>query len=132
MATSQVAAVVWDMKREWPDNRRMALAPFVRAGAEDQLNLERSSSATGQQSSRRRTIFVIKKTSRLASTTAAGMKIQRILIFDDHPDSLRLVFGRRLHPYVDFWRPQRVMSWELIVVSIVTLVGLIGMVWPLV
>jgi hypothetical protein len=32
--------------------------------------------------------------------------IRRILIFDNHPDSLRLVFGRRLNADVDLSTPQ--------------------------
>jgi hypothetical protein len=119
------------MKREWPDYRGMALpAQFVRPSAEDQLNFE-PSAWTGQQSPRTKTIFVIKNTSRLSSTNAAGKKIRRILIFDNHPDSLRLVFGRRPLPDVDLIQSKRVSSWELILVSIVTLAGLVGMFWPL-
>jgi hypothetical protein len=120
------------MKREPPHNRGMALpAQFVRPSDDDQPNLVPGFSVTEQRSGRTRKIFVIKKTSRLPSTHAAGKKIRRILIFDNHPESLRLVFGRRLHPDIDLSRPQRVSSWELIIVSIVTIGGLIGMFWPL-
>jgi hypothetical protein len=120
------------MKREWPHYRGTALpAPFVRPTDGDQLNLARAFPATRQQRGRTRKIFVIKKTSRLPSANAAGKKIRRILIFDNHPDSLRLVFGRRSHPDVDLSRSQRVSSWELIIVSIVTIGALVGMFWPL-
>jgi hypothetical protein len=104
---------------------------FVRPSADDQLNLARDFPVTGHRSGRRKKIFVIKKTSRLPSTNGAGKKIRRILIFDNHPESLRLVFGRRPHPDVDLSRPQRVSSWELIIVLIVTVAGLVGMFWPL-
>jgi hypothetical protein len=57
--------------------------------------------------------------------------MRRILIFDDHPDSLRLVFGRRRISDVDVSRARQISSGELIVVSMVTLVGLIGVFWPL-
>ena len=103
---------------------------FVRRITEGQLNLARTSSGDRQRS-RTRKIFIIKKTSRLPSTNAAGKKIRRILIFDNHPDSLRLLFGERTNPYVDLSVPQRVSSWELIVVSILTMSALFGMVWPL-
>lgn len=110
----------------------MALpASLVRPGAEDQLNLGRAFSVAGERRGQTRKIFVIKKISRLPSTNAAGKKIRCILIFDNHPDSLRLVFGRRPHPDVDLSRPQRVSSWELIIVLIVTIAGLVGMFWPL-
>jgi hypothetical protein len=119
------------MKREWRHYRGTALpAKFVRPNAEDHLNFELSA-RTGQQSPRTKTIFVIKKTSQLSSTNAAGKKIRRILIFDNHPDSLRLVFGRRPLPDVDLIRSKRVGSLELILVSIVTVAGLLGMFWPL-
>ena len=102
---------------------------FVRRITEGQLNLAQTSG--DRQRSRTRKIFIIKKTSRLPSTNAAGKKIRRILIFDNHPDSLRLLFGERTNPYVDLSVPQRVSSWELIVVSILTMSALFGMVWPL-
>src|ERR1700737_4920038 len=90
------------MKREWPHDRGMVLpASFVRSSADDQLNLARAFSMTGGQRGRTRKIFVIKKTSRLPSTNAAGKKIRRILIFDNHPDSLRLVSEQRLSVDVD-------------------------------
>ena len=103
---------------------------FVRRITEGQLNLAQTSSGDKQRS-RTRKIFIIKKTSRLPSTNAAGKKIRRILIFDNHPDSLRLLFGERTNPYVDLSVPQRVSSWELIVVSILTMSALFGMIWPL-
>jgi len=103
---------------------------FVRRITEGQLNLAQTSSGDRQRSWTRK-IFIIKKTSRLPSTNAAGKKIRRILIFDNHPDSLRLLFGERTNPHVDLSVPQRVSSWELIVVSILTMSALFGMVWPL-
>jgi|SRR5438132_6548242 len=120
------------MKREQPRYRGMALpASFVRPNADDQLNLARRFPVTGQQGGRRRKIFVIKKTSRLPSTNATGKKIRRILIFDNHPDSLRLVYGHRPNPFVDHSAPQRVSWWDLIIVSGLTIVILVGMFWPL-
>ena len=119
------------MKREWRHYRGTALpAQFVRPSAEDQLNFE-PSARTGQQSRRTKKIFVINKTSRLSSTNAAGKKIRRILIFDNHPDSLRLVFGHRPLPDLDLAPPEQVISWELIVVSILAVAGLVGMFWQL-
>jgi hypothetical protein len=109
----------------------MALpASFVGRITEGQLNLARTSSVD-RQHRRARKIFIIKKTSRLPSTNAAGKKIRRILIFDNHPDSLRLVFGERANPYVNLSLPQRVSSWELVFVSILTMSALFGMFWPL-
>lgn len=119
------------MKRKRPHNRGMALPPLlVSPGADDQLNFGRFS-GTGRRSDGTRRIFVIKKTSRLASANAGGRKIRRILVFDNHPDSLRLVFGRRRHPDVDLSQSHRGRSWEVIIVSGLTLAGLVGMFWPL-
>ncbi len=103
---------------------------FVRRITEGQLNLTQTSSGDRQRV-RTRKIFIIKKTSRLPSTNAAGKKIRRILIFDNHPDSLRLVFGERANPYVDLSVPQRVSSWELVLVSILIMSASFGMFWPL-
>ena len=104
-------------------------------------NLFRFPSASGQPGVRVSKIFVIKQTWRLLdsrsgqalpATNGTRKQIRRILIFDDHPDSLRLVFGRRANPQIDLSVPQRVSSWELVVVSILTMGALIGMFWPLI
>ena len=120
------------MKREWPHDRGMALPEqFVRPSADDQRNSGRAFSVTGQRRDQTRKIFVIKKTSRLPSTNAAGKKIRRILIFDNHPDSLRLVYGRRPHPDVDLSGSHRASWWDLVIVSGLTIGILVGMFWPL-
>jgi hypothetical protein len=67
----------------------------------------------------------------LPSANSTGRKIQRVLIFDNHPDSLRLVFGGRPHPFVDLSRPERISLWELVIVSILVIAGLVGIFWPL-
>src|ERR1700726_3074334 len=92
---------------------------FVRLDADDRLNLRRRFSLPGERRGQTRKIFVIKETSRVPSINAAGRKIRRILIFDNHPDSLHLIFGRRRSPYPS--APRRTSSWELTVVSILTI-----------
>jgi hypothetical protein len=96
-----------------------------------QPNFFRLPSSSKQPGVRARKIFVIKQVQRLPATTAARKKIQRILIFDDHPDSLRLVLEGGANPHRDLSLPQRVSSWELILVSILTMGALLGMFWPL-
>jgi hypothetical protein len=103
---------------------------FVRRITEGQLNLAQTSSGDRQRA-RTRKIFVIKKTSRLPSTNAAGKKIRRILIFDNHPDSLRLVFEGEAISHHELPKSRHVSSWELLIVSILTIAGLVGMFWPL-
>lgn len=98
------------MKMERPHYRRMALARFVKPGAADQLNLGRGVSPTGERRVRTRKMFVIKQTIRLQPKTGTHKKIRRVLIFDNHPDSLRLIFGRRHLPGLDLSRRHRV-SW---------------------
>jgi hypothetical protein len=116
------------MKREWHQYRGTALpADFVRPGNADQLNFAQGFSATGQRSARPRKIFVVKKTSRLSSTNAPDKKIRRILIFDNHPDSLRLVFGRQ----ADSSEPRSTSLWELVLVAALTFGAVFGMFWPL-
>jgi len=103
-------------------------APFIRPGPDDQQSLARVFSRSAQQRKRRK-IFVIEQTSRLPSTNNAGKKIRRILIYDNHPDSLRLVSGRAANRSLSV--PPRVGSWELLIVSSLAIAGLIGMFWPL-
>lgn len=91
----------------------------------------RFSSASEHPGVRVRKIFVIKKVQRLQATTAAGKKIQRILIFDDHPDSLRLILGgsasRDTRRTSGGWATLRVF----ILPGIAALTALLAMFWPL-
>jgi hypothetical protein len=49
----------------------------------------------------------------LPATNTQGKTIQRILIFDDDPASLRLVFGRRARSQsAGWWEP--ILAWMLI------------------
>jgi phage-related protein len=106
----------------------MALpAQFVRPSADDQLNLTPDFSSNRQRRVRMKKIFVIKKTSRLPSTNTAGKKIRHILIFDNHPESLRLVFGQQ----ADSSEPQSTSLWELVLVAALTFGAVFGMFWPL-
>jgi hypothetical protein len=106
-------------------------ARLVRPIENRRPNLFDLPSASGQPGVRAKKIFVIKQEIQLPQTNAAGNKIRRILIFDNHPDSLRLVFGRRANPHIHLSAPERVISWELILVSILIMGALIGMLWPL-
>ena len=74
---------------------------------------------------------MIKQVRRLKSTTGTHKKIRRILIFDNHSDSLDLVFGRQASPHLDLSRRSRVSPWGLFLVSILIMGALIGMFWPL-
>ena len=102
----------------------------TRPGAENQPNWPRRLDLAEQ---RRRTkkIFILEKTSRLRSTNMTGTKIRRILIFDNHPDSLRLVFRRRLNVYVGRSESQSFSSWDLVVLSSAVIVLVVAMFWPL-
>jgi hypothetical protein len=106
-------------------------ARLVRPIDNRSANLFEFPSASGLPGVRAKNIFVIKQEIHLPQTNAAGNKIRRILIFDNHPASLRLVFGRRANPHIHLSAPERVISWELIFVSILIMGALIGMFWPL-
>lgn len=89
-------------------------------------------SASEQPGIRARRIFVIKQASRLPATNTEGKTIQRILIFDDHPESPRLVFGRRANPQVDRTAPPSAGWWEPILAWMLILGALILMFSPLI
>jgi len=94
-------------------------------------SLFRLSAASEKPRRRTRKIFVINQARRLASINGTKKKLRRILIFDDHPDSLRLVFEGGASRHDDLSVPPRATSWDLILVSILAMVALIGMFWPL-
>ncbi len=86
-----------------------------------------TSSGIGQTGLRQKRLFIIKQVSR----SGTDKKIRRVLIFDNHPDSLRLVFEGGAISHHELPKSRHVSSWELIVVSILTIGGLVGMFWPL-
>jgi hypothetical protein len=60
-----------------------------------------------------------------------GKSIRRILIFDNHPDSLRLVFGRRLNTDVDPGAPQ-ITSRRYIIFGLIPILAVVlATVWLL-
>ncbi len=129
------------MKRKSFQHRQVSFpAPFVRTIANHQPDLARPFPVSRQPGIRAKKIFVIKESSRpfdsrsgqaLPATNAARKRTQHILIFDDHPDSLRLVLGRRVNPQAHLSAPPSGSSWEAILVSILTMGALVAMFWPL-
>lgn len=94
-------------------------------------NLFRFPSASEHSGVRVRKIFVIKEVQRLPATTTAYRRIQRILIFDNHPASLRLVFGRRVDSHVHFYDPQPITSSEIALLWILVVGLMLAMFWPI-
>jgi hypothetical protein len=69
--------------------------------------------------------FIIKQAVQLPPTNSTESRtVQHVLIFDDHPESLRLVFGGAA-AQVDLSRPRSVSSWHLVLLSIL-LMGLLS------
>jgi hypothetical protein len=120
------------MKRNISRSRAISFSarPFKPRTTHDPLVL-RSSSASEQSSIRAKRIFVISRVSLLPATNTQGKTIQRILIFDDHPASLRLVFGRRTSPRVRWPTPPSAQWWELPLAWMLLLGVLIMMFSPL-
>jgi hypothetical protein len=111
LAAMRWAVLKFSMQRNGSHSRRLvAGAPFVRPLATK--------------------IFVIRER-HLESSTGRKKNIRRILIFDDHPDSLRLVFGRSASSQLDLSESQPVRWWKLALVSLLTMVVLLTMFAPL-
>jgi hypothetical protein len=94
-------------------------------------DLFRLSLLSGYPSVRPKKIFVIKQTGRLQPTNAKGKEVQRILIFDNHPASIRLVFEHRAKLRAGLSVPPRATSWELTLVTMLAVVLLIAMLAPI-
>src|SRR3977135_2984608 len=103
---------------------------------EDDSFLPRCQFASGPSSISARRIFVVNQTSQLPVGGTQGQTIQRILIFDDHPDTLRLVFGRGAPPPAEpaveegkrWWEP--IWGWTLLLgVMVFSLLSLF-LKWP--
>jgi hypothetical protein len=83
-----------------------------------------------KRNARAKTIFVITQITALAATNIPGKKMRRILIFDNHPDSLRLASREQANTRIDSAKT-RANSWHVLIVSLVAAGGLLGMLWPL-
>jgi len=116
------------MKRKSFGTRQIQFpAPLVGTIAARESKLAQTSSGIRQAGLRRKRLFIIKQ----VGLSGTDKKIRRVLIFDNHPDSLRLVFEGGAISQHELPKSRHVSSWELIFVSILIIGGLVGMFWPL-
>jgi hypothetical protein len=106
-------------------------APIVRAQTNRQSNLIQTSPGNEQRRHRTRKIFVFKQVQRLPAANAPDRTIRRVLVFDNHPDSLHLVFGLQANRSVASSESQRASVWEFILVATLAFALVFGMFWPL-
>jgi hypothetical protein len=115
-------------RRNFP--QRPTTFPIQFVGEHNENNNRNSVLVVRERPCLPRTIFIMRKTSCLSATNGPVKSIRRILIFDDHPDSLRLIFGppgRRA-----YHTPGDRASWQdFILPGMAILAGLIAMFWPL-
>jgi hypothetical protein len=64
--------------------------------------------------------------------SSGGKMIRRILIFDDHPDSLRLLYRQRPSPDVDLVAARRAHPVHLMFALLLMLALSIAIFWPLI
>jgi len=115
------------MKRKSFRDRQIQLpARSVGPIAARESKFAQTFSGIRQTGLRRKRLFIIKQVG-LSGTE----KIHRVLIFDNHPDSLRLVFEGGAISHHELPKSRHVSSWELIIVSILIIGGLVGVFWPL-
>ena len=81
------------------------------------------------KSSDKKRIFAI--VSRPIPAEVGDKTIRRILIFDNHPDSLRLVSRLRVRPDVDFAAPRYTSHSHVILGLFVVMALVLAMIWPL-
>jgi len=114
-------------RRSYHHRARIFDAALLKPPAEaPSSNSFRVLSPDRQPGRRAKKIFVIRQTVQLPSTDSAeGRSVQHILIFDDHPESLRLVFGRATAE-IDLPRPPGARLWPLVLLSILIISSLIA------
>lgn len=109
--------------------RRPAALPgrFIREPNEsDEVN---SVPFPGERAYIPKKIFILKRTSRLMETNGPVKIVRRILMFDDHPDSLRLILGPSADPRPYPGSGDRDILWDFILPGIAILVGVTAMLW---
>jgi hypothetical protein len=117
-------------KRSSHHRARTFNAPFLRLPAEDRsANSFRFLSLGRQLGTGTKRFFIMKQAVQLPPTgTAESRTVQHVLIFDDHPESLRLVFGSAA-PEIDLPRPPGASSRPLILLSILIMGLLSAILW---
>jgi len=65
------------------------------------------------------------------SSNDGSKRVMRVLIFDNHPDSLGLIFNGESNPPIELSPPRPLKVRYLILLAILTLSGLTAIVWPL-
>ena len=86
------------MKRERPRDYNYFVPPVPRP--------------RGQSEIEPRKVFILKGEERLASNDGSAKTIQRILIFDNHPETLHLLFGRAAAAWADPEAEESTRWWE--------------------
>jgi hypothetical protein len=119
-------------KRSSHHRARTFNAPVLRPPAEDRsANPFRFLSRGRRLGTGTKRFFIIKQAVQLPPTSSAGSRtVQHVLIFDNHPESLRLVFGGAA-AQVDLSRPPGASLWYLVLLSIVIISSLIAILWAL-
>jgi hypothetical protein len=93
-----------------------------RGGSHDDDPVMRGvSSANAQSSVPARRIFIIRQASRLSANDTQSKTVRHILVFDDHPDTLRLILGDSADESVDdapdesagWWAP--FLGWAMVI-----------------
>jgi hypothetical protein len=102
----------------------------VDRGHSESSNLNSESSVPELPSPSKR-IFVMKQTSLLPVADGPVKSVQQILLFDDHPDSLRMIFGGPANWNADDADDDGFSFREFVVPGVAILVGLIAMFLPL-
>jgi hypothetical protein len=118
-----------------PKDATLPLSPEFIRQVNDSWSLRYSSELplSRQSNVGAKRFFVVHRIGWLAATdTTAAKRVERILIFDNHPDSLRLVSGycraiRDRNPSA----PSRAHSWPLLGIGLLAIGVAVGMLWPL-
>jgi hypothetical protein len=117
-------------KRSFHHRARTFNAPVLTLPAEDRsANPFRFLSRGRRLGTGTKRFFIIKQAVQLPPTSSAGSRtVQHVLIFDDHPESLRLVFGSTT-PEIDLPRTPSVNSRHLVLLSILLVSLLTAVLW---
>jgi hypothetical protein len=86
------------MKRERSRDNDWFVSPVVRPNGQSSLELRR--------------LFMFKGEERLAADNSPEKTVQRILIFDNHPETLHLLFGRGAGALAEPEAEQSARWWE--------------------
>src|SRR5262245_2062124 len=111
------------------DSRRRALSPLTRKNTPQWVRVPKVGGVPAATNSAQKRIFAI--VSRPIPTAIRGKTIRHVVIFDNHPDSLRLILQPSVEVTTDHLAVRRGKLISFVCGSVLIFMCVVGLLWAL-